>query len=76
METSRGFQGRRSKTGSKGDAASKTLVVMQTGWFVMQCVARVVQGLPVTELELAGHGCLRDPQFGDLRYISCGGTSP
>ncbi|KAI9507069.1 hypothetical protein F5148DRAFT_999850 [Russula earlei] len=37
---------------SKGDAVSKTLVVMQTVWFVMQCIARGVQGLPVTELEL------------------------
>ncbi|KAI9452255.1 hypothetical protein F5148DRAFT_1003373, partial [Russula earlei] len=37
---------------SKGDAVSKTLVVLQTGWFVVQCIARGVQGLPVTELEL------------------------
>ncbi|KAI9507076.1 hypothetical protein F5148DRAFT_981929 [Russula earlei] len=37
---------------SKGDALSKTLVVLQTGWFVTQCIARGVQGLPVTELEL------------------------
>ncbi|KAI9508453.1 hypothetical protein F5148DRAFT_905941 [Russula earlei] len=37
---------------SKGDAISKTLVILQTGWFVVQCIARGVQGLPVTELEL------------------------
>jgi hypothetical protein len=37
---------------SKGDAISKTVVILQTGWFVTQCIARVVQGLPITELEL------------------------
>ncbi|KAI9453887.1 hypothetical protein F5148DRAFT_985394 [Russula earlei] len=37
---------------SKGDAISKTLVILQTGWFVVQCIARGVRGLPVTELEL------------------------
>ncbi|KAI9507934.1 hypothetical protein F5148DRAFT_980647 [Russula earlei] len=38
---------------SKGDAISKLVVVLQTAWFVTQCVARAVRGLPVTELELA-----------------------
>jgi hypothetical protein len=38
---------------SKGDAISKAVVVLQTGWFVTQCVARGLQGLPITELELA-----------------------
>jgi len=38
---------------SKGDAISKCVVVLQTGWFVTQCIARGVQGLPITELELA-----------------------
>jgi hypothetical protein len=37
---------------SKGDAISKSLVILQTGWFVTQCVARKIQGLPITELEL------------------------
>jgi len=37
---------------SKGDAISKGLVILQTGWFVTQCVARKIQGLPITELEL------------------------
>ncbi|KAI9456629.1 hypothetical protein F5148DRAFT_1017592 [Russula earlei] len=37
---------------SKGDAISKALVILQTNWFVVQCIARGVQGLPVTELEL------------------------
>jgi len=38
---------------SKGDALSKGVVILQTGWFVTQCIARGVQGLPITELELA-----------------------
>jgi len=37
---------------SKGDAISKGVVILQTSWFVMQCIARGVQGLPITELEL------------------------
>jgi len=37
---------------SKGDAISKGAVMLQTGWFVTQCIARGVQGLPITELEL------------------------
>jgi len=37
---------------SKGDAISKGVVILQTGWFVVQCIARAAQGLPVTELEL------------------------
>ncbi|KAH9961925.1 hypothetical protein BC827DRAFT_1130865 [Russula dissimulans] len=38
---------------SKGDAISKAVVILQTGWFVTQCIARRAQGLPITELELA-----------------------
>jgi len=37
---------------SKGDAISKGLVIVQTSWFVTQCIARGIQGLPITELEL------------------------
>jgi len=37
---------------SKGDAISKGFVILQTGWFVTQCIARGAQGLPITELEL------------------------
>jgi len=37
---------------SKGDAISKGVLILQTGWFVTQCIARGVQGLPITELEL------------------------
>jgi len=38
---------------SKGDAISKGVAILQTSWFVIQCIARGVQGLPITELELA-----------------------
>jgi hypothetical protein len=38
---------------SKGDVIAKVLVVLQTSWFAIQCVAR---GLPVTELELTTLG--------------------
>jgi hypothetical protein len=37
---------------SKGDIISKGLVVLQTGWFITQCIARGARGLPITELEL------------------------
>lgn len=38
---------------SRGDIISKTLVVLQTTWFVAQCVARWATGIPVTQLEIA-----------------------
>jgi hypothetical protein len=38
---------------SKGDFISKSVVILQASWFVMQCIARHIQGLPITELELA-----------------------
>ena len=38
---------------SKGDSFSKGFAVLQTTWFVCQCIARGVTGLVVTELELA-----------------------
>jgi hypothetical protein len=38
---------------SKGDAVTKALVVSQTAWFLLQCVARASRHLAVTELELA-----------------------
>lgn len=37
---------------SKGDTLTKGLVIIQTGWFILQCVARRAEHLPVTELEL------------------------
>jgi len=38
---------------SKGDFISKAVVILQTSWFVTQCIARGVNGLPITSLELA-----------------------
>ena len=37
---------------SKGDPLGKGLVVLQTSWFIAQCIARASQHLVVTELEL------------------------
>lgn len=41
------------KDRSKADGLAKALVVIQNTWFVAQCIARRVQRLPVTQLELA-----------------------
>lgn len=40
------------KDKSKSDWLAKSLVLAQTTWFVMQCIARGVKGLPVTHLEI------------------------
>jgi hypothetical protein len=37
---------------SKGDALSKALVIIQTTWFVTQCIARNQEGLVITQFEL------------------------
>ncbi|KAF5326786.1 hypothetical protein D9619_004211 [Psilocybe cf. subviscida] len=37
---------------SKGDGLSKGLVVVQAGWFIMQCISRWATGLAITEAEL------------------------
>ncbi|KXN85197.1 hypothetical protein AN958_11620 [Leucoagaricus sp. SymC.cos] len=37
---------------SKGDAFTKLLVVLQTSWFIIQCIARWAAHLHVTELEI------------------------
>ena len=37
---------------SKGDYLSKTIVLFQTTWFIVQCIVRGVYGLDVTELEV------------------------
>lgn len=37
---------------SKGDEITKGLALLQTSWFMAQCIARRIQGLPLTELEL------------------------
>ncbi|KAJ7362381.1 hypothetical protein DFH08DRAFT_1024521, partial [Mycena albidolilacea] len=41
------------KDKSKGDALSKAVALFQGLWFITQCIARVMQHLPVTELEVA-----------------------
>lgn len=37
---------------SKADYAAKVLVCIQAGWFLVQCIARLAQRLPLTLLEL------------------------
>ncbi|KAF8956877.1 hypothetical protein BDZ97DRAFT_2079536 [Flammula alnicola] len=37
---------------SKGDFLSKSVVILQTSWFIAQCIARGVNRLVVTELEV------------------------
>ena len=37
---------------SKGDALSKIIAILQTTWFILQCIARGQQRLALTELEL------------------------
>ena len=36
----------------KGDWIAKSLVLLQTSWFLMQCIARAIEHLPVTQLEI------------------------
>src|ERR1700685_1643987 len=40
------------KDKSKGDALSKGFVIIQTLWFVVQCIARRIEHLPITKLEI------------------------
>ncbi|KAK7030823.1 hypothetical protein VNI00_013931 [Paramarasmius palmivorus] len=37
---------------SHADALSKTIAIVQTTWFILQCIARGAQGLAITELEV------------------------
>ena len=37
---------------SKGDTLSKTVAVVQTFWFIAQCIARRAQGMTITNLEI------------------------
>ncbi|KAF9552886.1 hypothetical protein CPC08DRAFT_646337 [Agrocybe pediades] len=37
---------------SKGDAVSKAITILQTTWFIIQCIGRGAQGLAITELEI------------------------
>ena len=36
----------------KSDWFAKSLVLLQTSWFVMQCIARAIEHLPITHLEI------------------------
>ena len=40
------------KDKDKSDWFTKPLVLLQTSWFVMQCIARAIKQLPVTHLEI------------------------
>ena len=40
------------KDRGKSDWFAKSLVLLQTSWFVMQCIARGIKHLPVTHLEI------------------------
>ncbi|KIM28231.1 hypothetical protein M408DRAFT_50101, partial [Serendipita vermifera MAFF 305830] len=40
------------KDRGKSDALTKIIVLVQTLWFVIQCIARGIQHLPLTELEV------------------------
>ena len=41
------------KDRAKSDSLSKSLIVLQTLWFVVQCIARALSGLTITEIELS-----------------------
>jgi len=40
------------KDKGKSDAISKIIVLLQTSWFIIQCIARGIKHLPLTELEI------------------------
>ena len=40
------------KDRGKGDWLAKSLVLLQTSWFVIQCIARAIKHLPITHLEI------------------------
>jgi hypothetical protein len=37
---------------SKGDAMAKIILIIQSSWFICQCIARLAQGLSLTQIEL------------------------
>jgi hypothetical protein len=49
---------------SKGSGLSKAIVVVQTGWFTLQCIGRKSQGLALTGLEVVTLG------FGLLNLVT------
>jgi hypothetical protein len=40
------------KDRGKSDGISKAIVLLQTSWFIVQCIARYISHLPLTELEI------------------------
>lgn len=40
------------KDESEGDIIFKTITILQLGWFIIQCIVRRVQNVPLTELEV------------------------
>ena len=40
------------KDKGKSDWLAKSVVLLQTSWFVMQCIARAIEHLPITHLEI------------------------
>ena len=40
------------KDRGKSDWLAKSLVLLQTSWFVMQCIARAIEHIPITHLEI------------------------
>ncbi|KIM25421.1 hypothetical protein M408DRAFT_48689, partial [Serendipita vermifera MAFF 305830] len=40
------------KDKGKSDGLTKLIILVQTSWFIIQCIARGTQGLPLTELEV------------------------
>jgi len=56
---------------SKGDALSKGIAILQTGWFILQCIARKIQGLAVTELEVVTLAFATPT----LQFMCSGGTN-
>lgn len=38
---------------SKADVVAKFFTIIQTGWFILQCIARLAQGISITTLELS-----------------------
>ena len=51
---------------SKGDILSKGIILVQTGWFILQLLARAIQRLPITELEIVTLG------FAILNFVTYG----
>ncbi|KAF8169526.1 hypothetical protein BJ912DRAFT_999464 [Pholiota molesta] len=41
---------------SKGDTVSKAFIVLQTSWFIIHCIVRWAEDLPLTELEVVTLG--------------------